>query len=117
MINWSNTVAGQASLGHRGHEVEMKTSNELHYSNWVEPRRAGDDVSGSFADMLRSAVGNVNNLQIESENAIQQMIHNPESVDIHSVMIAGQKAEIALSFTKSIRDEAIRSFRELMNMR
>jgi flagellar hook-basal body complex protein FliE len=59
----------------------------------------------------------VNNLQVESEALSQKMIYEPESVDIHTVMIAAQKAELALNFTKAIRDDAIRSFRELMNLR
>jgi len=38
-------------------------------------------------------------------------------VDIHTVMIAAQKAEISLNFTKAVRDEAIRAYRDLMNLR
>jgi len=32
-------------------------------------------------------------------------------------MIAAQKAEVAMSFTKAVRDEAIRAYRELINLR
>nr|HPM34164.1 flagellar hook-basal body complex protein FliE [Spirochaetota bacterium] len=46
-----------------------------------------------------------------------KMIYEPESVDVHTVMIAAQKAEVALTFAKSIRDEAIKAYRELMNLR
>jgi flagellar hook-basal body complex protein FliE len=100
--------------------VNMKTSHPLHYTGLKEEQkyeRANDDVTGSFADALMKAVGKVNNLTIESEELNQKMIHEPESVDIHTVMIAAQKAEIALNFTKAVRDEAIRSYRELMNLR
>ncbi|MCU0821579.1 MAG: flagellar hook-basal body complex protein FliE [Spirochaetes bacterium] len=99
-----------------GHIVKMKATNPLHYTD--EPRQApDDDISSSFADVLKKAIGNVNDLQVESEGLSQKMIYEPESVDIHTVMIAAQKAEIALNFTKAIRDDAIRSFRELMNLR
>ena len=99
-----------------GNIVKMKTSHPLHYTETKE-ELADDDVSGSFADALMKAVGKVNNLLVDSDELSQKMIHDPESVDIHNVMIAAQKAEIALNFTKSVRDEAIRTYRELMNLR
>jgi flagellar hook-basal body complex protein FliE len=67
--------------------------------------------------MLVEAVGKTNDLQVEADNLRTKMIYEPESVDIHQVMIAGQKAEISLTFTKAVRDEAIKSYRELMNLR
>ncbi len=99
-----------------GHIVKLKTAHPLHYGGETK-KILDDDVSTSFADVLSKAVGKVNKLQNESNDLARKMIYEPESVDIHNVMIAGQKAEIALNFTKSIRDDAIRSFRELMNMR
>lgn len=100
-----------------GHVVEMRTSNPLHYGNRVKREPAYDDVSTSFADSLMKALGKVNDLQTDSEDMNQKMIYEPESVDIHTVMIAAQKAEVALNFTKSVRDEAIRAYRELINLR
>jgi flagellar hook-basal body complex protein FliE len=100
-----------------GHIVKMKTSNPLHYDNAARNRLESDDVSGSFAQVFNTAIGKVNDLQVDSEDLAQKMIYAPESVDIHTVMISAQKAEIALSFAKAIRDEAIRAYRELTNMR
>jgi flagellar hook-basal body complex protein FliE len=54
---------------------------------------------------------------VDSENLQEKMIVDPESVDIHTVMIATQKAEVALNFAKAVRDEAIRAYRELINLR
>jgi len=94
----------------------MKTTHPLHYSDKPQ-KEQDDDVAGSFMDALKNALGKVNNLQVDAEDLTQQMIDEPESVDIHTVMIAQQKAEIALSLTKAIRDEAIRAYRELINLR
>lgn len=100
-----------------GNVVEMRATNPLHYGNQVKREPGYDDVSTSFADSLMKALGKVNNLQTDSEDLNQKMIYEPESVDIHTVMIATQKAEVALNFTKSVRDEAIRAYRELINLR
>jgi flagellar hook-basal body complex protein FliE len=99
-----------------GNIIRMKTSHPLHYTG-IKEQPLDDDVSGSFADALMKAIGKVNNLLVDSNELGERMIHEPESVDIHTVMIAVQKAEIALNFTKSVRDEAIRSYRDLMNLR
>lgn len=99
-----------------GHIVKMKTSHPLHYTGTKE-EPMDDNVSGSFADALMKALGKVNNLLAESDELAEKMIHAPESVDIHTVMIAAQKAEISLNFTKAVRDEAIRAYRDLMNLR
>lgn len=104
------------SIDTGGQIVTMKTTHPLHYSMEKE-KKLDDDVSTSFADVLMKAIGKVNNLQVDANDLAQKMIHEPESVDIHTVMIAAQKAEIALNFTKSVRDELIRSYRELINMR
>ena len=100
-----------------GHIVRMRTTNPLHYDNAAAQQREPDDVSSSFQDVFNNAIGKVNDLQVQSEELSQKMIYEPESVDIHQVMIAAQKAEIALGFTKAVRDEAIRAYRELMNLR
>lgn len=99
-----------------GHVVHMNATNPLHYREGRDARDS-DDVASSFAEAFHRAVGNVNNLQVESEDLSRRMIYEPESVNIHTVMLAAQKAEVALSFTRAIRDEAIRTYRELMNLR
>ncbi|MBN2038648.1 MAG: flagellar hook-basal body complex protein FliE [Spirochaetes bacterium] len=99
-----------------GNLLKMKTNHPLHY-NGLKEKTLDDNVSGSFANALMKAVGKVNNLLVDANDLTEKMIHEPESVDIHTVMIAGQKAEIALNFTKAVRDEAVRSYRDLMNLR
>jgi flagellar hook-basal body complex protein FliE len=99
-----------------GHKVSLKVANEKHFDE--KPQKvADDDVSGSFKDMLSESIGKVNDLQVQSDELTQKMIYEPESVDIHTVMIAAQKAELALSFTKAVRDEAIKAYKELINLR
>ena len=99
-----------------GHVVRLNTTHQSHFSE--TPRRPeSDDISGSFSEALGRAIGNVNNLQVESSDLTRRMIVEPESVNIHTVMIAAQKAEVAFTFTKAIRDEFVRTFRELMNLR
>ncbi len=100
-----------------GHVVKMKTDHALHYSNDKKMQVAKDDVSTSFADLLKGVVGRVNDLQVDSERLSEKMIYEPESVDIHTVMISAQKAEVALGLAKAVRDEALQAYRNLTNLR
>jgi len=100
-----------------GNVVQLKTSDPLHFSDTPKVKREGDDLSGSFADVLNKAVSKANDLEVNSQELTQKMIYSPGSVDIHTVMIAQQKAEIALTFTKAIRDEALSAYRELISLR
>ena len=100
-----------------GHIVRLNTTDPLHFSGETKIVREKDDVSGSFADMLNGVISRTNDLQIDAENLMQEMIVNPKAVDIHQVMIATQKAEVALGLTKAVRDGAINAYRELINLR
>ena len=100
----------------KGHNVGVKVSDKRHFSGKAESV-GDDDVSGSFADAFNKAIGKVNDLQTESDELNRKMIFEPGSVDIHTVMIAQQKAEVSLTLAKSVRDEAVKAYRELMNLR
>ncbi len=100
----------------KGHNVSLKVNNDRHLNDIVK-KPVNDDVAGSFKNMLMETIGKVNNLQVESNELYQQMIYEPESVDIHQVMIAQQKAEVSLAMTKAVRDEAIQAYKELTNLR
>ncbi len=100
----------------QGHVVRLAATHPRHYRD-ERIQEPTDNVAGTFADALSRAIGTVNNLQVEAEDLSRRMITEPESVNIHTVMIASQKAEIALSFTRAVRDEVIRTVRELMNLR
>lgn len=99
-----------------GNKVGIKTTNQRHFSEKSVPS-LNDDVSTSFKDMFNTAISKVNNLQIEADDLRTKMIYEPESVDIHTVQIAAQKAEISLMFLKTVRDQAVQAYREMINLR
>lgn len=99
-----------------GSKVFMQATDPKHYK--VEVPREGDDaVTKSFGQLLGGALSRVNNLQLDSDKLTQQMVVAPETVSIHSVMIAAQKAELALSMTKAISDRVIQAYQSLSNLR
>lgn len=70
---------------------------------------------GSFGQFLQDAMQEVNNLQLESQDMKQQLITGNVE-DIHQVMIAAEKANVALQLTVQIRNKVIEAYQEIMRM-
>jgi len=69
----------------------------------------------SFGEILKNSLLKVNQLQLESQKLNEQLaIGNVENV--HQVIIAAQKAELALQFTLQIRNKILDAYNEIMRM-
>lgn len=69
----------------------------------------------SFANMLQSAINNVNDLQIQSQQTLNDFAAG-KTDNIQDVMIASEKADIALQFTMQIRNKVLDAYSEIMRM-
>jgi flagellar hook-basal body complex protein FliE len=74
-----------------------------------------DNSKIPFADYLKEAMNNTNQLLIDSDNIANEFaVGNIDN--IHQVEIAAQKAEIALQFTMQIRNKIMDAYSEIMRM-
>ncbi len=69
----------------------------------------------SFTDFLNNAISDVNKLQLESEQ-LNEAFAMGMNDNIHQVMIAAEKADIALQFTMQIRNKILDAYQEIMRM-
>ena len=69
----------------------------------------------SFADTLKEAVNNVNQMQVDSDHKAQELATG-KSDDIAGVMIATEKAEIALRAMVQVRNKIIDAYQDIMKM-
>ena len=69
----------------------------------------------SFGDFLQNAINETNSLQLESTQLTEDFLTG-KTDDIHSVMIAGEKANLALQFTMQVRNKVVDAYKEVMNM-
>ena len=79
---------------------------------------AGIPQSGSeksFAETLKAAVQNVNTLQKDADLAMQKLATG-ESKNIPEVMIATEKADIALKLMMQVRNKIIDAYHEVIKM-
>ena len=71
----------------------------------------------SFSDLLFKSLNDVNNDQQSSQALFQQMITDPDSVEVHEVTIAMAKAEMSLKLTAGIIDRAVKAYKEITSLR
>ncbi|HHW02871.1 MAG TPA: flagellar hook-basal body complex protein FliE [Thermoanaerobacterales bacterium] len=69
----------------------------------------------SFQDILKAAFDSANKLQNDYDELLQRQLVD-ESINIHDVVIAGEKARLSLELTLQIRNKAIEAYQEIMRM-
>jgi flagellar hook-basal body complex protein FliE len=106
--------------GAEGDLVSLSATNKAHFGfpgEKLKTGKKGNDFAANFANALKEAFYNVNDLQLESEELTRALAVRPDTVDIHDVTIAAEKARMSLLFTKSIVDKVTQAYRELINLR
>lgn len=69
----------------------------------------------SFSDYLKEALNKVNDLQKDSEFMTEAFAVG-KTDNIHQVMIAAEKASVALQFTMQIRNKILDAYNEIMRI-
>jgi flagellar hook-basal body complex protein FliE len=90
-------------------------SRELAGDRIIKIPQSSGISNSSFADTLQEAIGKVNQLHQESDKAIQTLATG-RSDNIADVMIAAEKADIALKVMVQVRNKIIDAYQEMMRM-
>lgn len=68
--------------------------------------------STDFAQELKNALGNVNEMQVEGERAMSD-IATGSVKDLHQAAIAIDKAEISMKLMLEVRNKALNAYKEI----
>ena len=68
----------------------------------------------SFSSVLNQTIDQVNNLQVEADSAVERFVAG--ELDIHEVMTATEKANVALQLTIQLRNKVLEAYQEVMRM-
>jgi len=71
------------------------------------------EASVDFSTMLKDALKDVNDAQLTADDAVQKVL-NGETKDIHSTMIALQKADVSLKMMLEVRNKIMEAYQEVM---
>lgn len=69
----------------------------------------------SFGQLLTEALNNVNQLEQDSNKITEDFIAG-RTDNIHSVLIAGEKASISLQMVMEVRNKILDAYQEIMRM-
>jgi len=83
---------------------------ELQAVTGVE-RSARPDVAGSFGKALEEAHA----AEHRATDAAERFAKGDPGMGIHEVMIASEKANIAIRYATTLKNKALEAYRELMN--
>ncbi len=89
--------------------------NQINLINKNNITEGGNNNGVSFSDFLNNSINKVSNLQNEAEK-LNQAFAIGKTDNIHQVMIASEKAEMALQFTLQIRNKIMDAYQEIMRM-
>ncbi|MBQ8560606.1 MAG: flagellar hook-basal body complex protein FliE, partial [Spirochaetaceae bacterium] len=71
----------------------------------------------SFDSFLAEAVDYVNGKQMASANNVEQLIVDPDSIDIHDVTTAMAEANMSLSLAQTVISRMVSSWNEITTTR
>jgi len=81
---------------------------------YPDPGRTPSGTGGAdFGDMLQTALDRVGALQTEADRAVEDLTLGRQT-DIHSTMIAVEKAGIAMELALQIRNKLLNAYETLM---
>lgn len=73
------------------------------------------NVLDSFGNILKDQMSQINQLQSEAAQA-KQIYAVGGDIDLHNVMIAGEKAELSLQLAMQVRNKMINAYQEITRM-
>lgn len=68
-----------------------------------------------FGDMFNEAIGRVEQYRAKAENSANAFM-NGETEELHQVILAGQRAEIAFETFLQVRNKVVQAYQEIMRM-
>lgn len=72
-------------------------------------------VANDFQSALSNSMNELNTTQRDAENAIETFATGGD-IDVHSVMIASQKASLSMSMALQLRNKALQAYQEIYKM-
>ncbi len=88
--------------------------NSFENNDFFKEKIQNKETKG-FADVLKESFNSANNLKKDSDIATEDFLAG-KSDNLHEVMIAAQKAEVAISFVTEVRNRLVEAYQEFSKM-
>jgi flagellar hook-basal body complex protein FliE len=85
------------------------------FESRLSPKEGGGVGAGGFKEMLSEALNRVDEAHKISDTQIQNVLSG-DVQDVHTAMIAMQKAELSFQMMMQVRNKLIEAYQEVMRM-
>jgi flagellar hook-basal body complex protein FliE len=92
---------------------EIKINN-LSPARLQKTERIHSNDPAGFGSVIKSAIDNVNGMDRDADKSILNLLQGKE--EVHTTMIALQKADMSMRMLLSVRNKVIEAYREIMRM-
>ena len=75
---------------------------------------AGSNAAG-FSELFEQSIARVNEFQQASKEKTEALMRG-EDLDVHEVVLAGQRAELAFDYFLQVRSKVVQAYQEIMRM-
>lgn len=90
-------------------------SSIVNSAQQISKAGATQQSESSFSNILTQAIDNIEETEAEVQLANDGLLTG-ETDDIHTALIASQKAEIAVSLAVEVRNRVLEAYNSVMNM-
>ena len=73
---------------------------------------AEGEGAGGFGNFLKDAIDQVNNLETQSNGQLENFLS--DKADLHSVMLALEKADLSFQVMMQVRNKIVTAYQEIM---
>lgn len=77
--------------------------------------RPEEEAASNFAGTLQEALGTVNRLQVEADEAVEGLLTG-DMQNLHQVMIRAEEAQLSLQFTVQVVTKALQAYQDIARM-
>jgi len=97
--------------------MKIETLQLPDFTGKVIENKGAADVKGStsFKEILKDSINKANEIEKEADQEVQKLA-KMESRDIHTTMIAIEKADLTFQTMMQIRNKIINAYEEIMRM-
>jgi flagellar hook-basal body complex protein FliE len=81
----------------------------------IQTNRADAKPQGSFGDVLKSSLAEVNRLQKQADAAITELAKG-DKVSLHETMIAMEQADVSFKLMMEVRNKIVEAYQEIMRI-
>lgn len=81
----------------------------------ASPGQGASSPAGGFVDSLKSAIGKVNEVQMQANDAVAALMTG-QTQDLHKTMVALQQADVSFQLMMQVRNKLIGAYEEIQRM-